>query len=345
LEYLGPGDSCFTLAVVHAFIPSTTNAWDFTLDALSRYYDRVITWVARRQSAAVPLSEPVQLLQPDFPPAVTETIGTYLESARLLGIRTAELHRVLASDAANKDFAPEPSTPHHRRAVFQSMRNLAVQNLRLLRQQANTLPPETQTLARRVAELEPAIIQSCQALCDQRLSAQRLRLHGDCRLGQVLWTGMDFVFIDFEGDTFVPISERRLKHSPMRDLATMLRSFHYAASVGLDQHVERGSIPPENMLRFQSWLRYWNLWVSVAFLKAYFQTVASARILPDNEEAVRVMLRAYLLDRTMIEVGRELRNGGRRLEIPLSGILFLLREPIPSVPAVKAVFMEPALVH
>jgi maltose alpha-D-glucosyltransferase/alpha-amylase len=156
---------------------------------------------------------------------------------------------------------------------------------------------------------------------------------------------MDFVFIDFEGDTFVPISERRLKHSPMRDLATMLRSFHYAASVGLDQHVERGSIPPENMLRFQSWLRYWNLWVSVAFLKAYFQTVASARILPDNEEAVRVMLRAYLLDRTMIEVGRELRNGGRRLEIPLSGILFLLREPIPSVPAVKAVFMEPALVH
>ena len=87
----------------------------------------------------------------------------------------------------------------------------------------------------------------------------------------------------------------------------MLRSsFHHAASVGLDQHVARGSIPPENMLRFQSWLRYWNLWVSVAYLKAYFRTIGGAGILPDDEEAVRVMLRRrILLDRTMNETWAE----------------------------------------
>jgi maltose alpha-D-glucosyltransferase/alpha-amylase len=345
LEYAGPADSHFTLAVVHAFIPSATNAWDFTLDALGRYYDRVITWVALGQSAAVPLSEPVQLLQPDFPPAVAEAIGTFLESARLLGVRTADLHRVLASNAVNIDFSPEPSTPHHRRAVFQSMRNLAAQNLRLLRRQAGTLPAQTQPLAQRVAELEPAIIESYRRLCDLRLSAQRLRLHGDCRLSQVLWTGKDFVFIDFEGDASVPISERRLKHSPIRDVATMLRSFHHAAAVGLDQHVQRGSIPPENMLHFQSWLRYWNLWVSVAYLKAYFQAMAGAGILPDNEEAVRVMLRAYVLDRTMNELGRELGEGGARLTIPLTGILFLLREQVPPSPAVKAPLTQPAPAH
>jgi maltose alpha-D-glucosyltransferase / alpha-amylase len=345
LEYIGPDGFHLTLAVVHAFIPSATNAWDFTLDALGRYYDRVITWVAQGQSAAVPLSEPVQLLHPDFPSNVTETIGTYLESARLLGVHTAELHRVLASDVVDKSFAPEPSTPHHRRAVFQSMRNLAVQNLRLLRRQSNTLRPETQPLAQKVAELESAIIQSYRALCDLRLPALRLRLHGDCRLGQVLWTGKDFIFIDFEGDSSAPISERRLKHSPMRDVATMLRSFHHAASVGLDQHAARGSIPPENMLRFQSWLRYWNLWVSVAYLKAYFQTIDGARILPDNEEAVRVMLRAHLLDRTMNELGRELRDGGGRLEIPLTAVLFLMREAVPEAPAVKTPLTQPELVH
>jgi maltose alpha-D-glucosyltransferase / alpha-amylase len=144
------------------------------------------------------------------------------------------------------------------------------------------------------------------------------------------------MFIDFEGDSSAPISERRLKHSPIRDVATMVRSFHHAAAIGLDQHVQRGSIPPENMLRFQSWLRYWNLWVSVAFLKAYFQAIASARILPDNEEAVRVMLRAHLLDRMMNELGGGLRDGGGRLDIPLSGIRYVLRESVPSVPAVKA---------
>jgi maltose alpha-D-glucosyltransferase / alpha-amylase len=345
LEYLGRADSRLTLAVVHTFIPSATNAWDFTLDALSRYYDRVITWVAQGQSAAVPLTEPVQLLQPDFPAEVAETIGTFLESARLLGVRTAELHQVLASDAVNKAFAPEPSTSHHRRAVFQSMRNLAVQTLRLLRRQLTTLPSEAQPLAQRVVELEPAMIQSCRALCDQRLSAKRIRLHGDCRLGQVLWTGKDFVFIDFEGDTSVPISERRLKHSPVRDLATMLRSFHYAAAVGLDQHVERGSIPPENMLQFQSWLRYWNLWVSVAYLKAYFQAIAGAQILPENEENVRMMLRAYLLDRTMNELGRQLRDGSAGLDVSLSGILFLMREAIPSGPAIKPPVAQLAPAH
>jgi maltose alpha-D-glucosyltransferase/alpha-amylase len=225
------------------------------------------------------------------------------------------------------------------------MRNLAAQNLRLLRQQSSTLPSETQPLAQRVVDLESVIIQSYRALCDQLDSAKRIRLHGDCRLGQVIWTGKDFVFIDFEGDTSVPISERRLKHSPVRDLATMLRSFHYAAAVGLDQHVERGSIPPENMLRFQSWLRYWNFWISVAFLKAYFQAIAGANILPDNEEAVRVMLRAHLLDRTLNDLGRQLRDGSAGLEISLAGILFLLREQAPDVPTVKAPVAQLAPAH
>jgi predicted trehalose synthase len=89
------------------------------------------------------------------------------------------------------------------------------------------------------------------------------------------------------------------------------------------------------MLRFQSWLRYWNLWVSVACLKACFQTIGGAGIVPDNEESVRVMLRAHVLDRTMNELGHALRNGGGRLEIPLTAMLFLLREPIPAGPAVK----------
>ena len=345
LDYQSSADSSTTLAVVHAFIPSATTAWDFTLDALGRYYDRVITWVAQGQSAVVSPPEPLQLLQPDFKPEVVETIGTFLESVRLLGVRTGELHRVLASDYDNKDFAPEISTPHRRRAVFQSMRNLATQNLRLLRVQSNAIPPQTQPLARRVAELEPVIVQHYRALCDLQVSALRIRLHGDFRLSQVLWTGKDFVFIDFEGESSIPISERRLQHSPLRDVAMMLRSFHYAAAKGLEQHVQRGSIPPENMLRFQSWLRYWNLWVGVAYLKAYFQTISSANILPQNEESMRIMLRAYLLDRAMNELGHQLREDGGHLEIPLTGILFFLREAIPQAAANQPIATEPALAH
>src|SRR5262249_3876830 len=152
-------------------------------------------------------------------------IGTYLESARLLGQRTAALHGTLASDDEDKAFSPEPFTPHYVRGLFQSMRNLATRNFRLLRQQLKTLPAEVTPLAERVLTLESEIINRYRPLFERRLSAKRIRIHGDYHLGQVLWTGKDFVILDFEGEPTVPLSERRIKHSPLRDVAGMIRSF------------------------------------------------------------------------------------------------------------------------
>ena len=79
-------------------------------------------------------------------------------------------------------------------------------------------------------------------------------------------------------------------------------------------------------------------------MKAYFETISGTKILPDNEDAVRVMLRAHVMDRTMNELGRALRGGGTRLEIPLTSVLFILREPVPAAPAVvKAPVAQPEI--
>jgi maltose alpha-D-glucosyltransferase/alpha-amylase len=323
LEYFGSAESRITLAVIHAFIPAARTAWEFTLDALDRYFHRVITWVEQKRCVLFPLTEPVRLLKQEMPAEVTEIIGTYLESARLLGARTAELHLALASVTANPDFAPEPDTLHHRRGLFQSMRNLATQNLRRVRNQLKTFSPELQPMAQRVADLEQALLRNYRALYEYRLSAKRVRIHGDCRLGQVLWTGKDFVFIDFEGQTGVSISERRLKRSPLRDVATMVRSFHYAAYAGLEQQVERGSIAPDRLHQFEQWVRCWNLWVTVEYLRAYLQTLGQSEILPANEEDLRLLLRAYLLNSMVSEIGRFLDDRSSKLKIALQGILFL----------------------
>jgi maltose alpha-D-glucosyltransferase/alpha-amylase len=335
LEYYRGAETHFTLALVQSFIPSAQNAWDFTLDELGRYYDRVITRGAN-EPAPPPMTEAPKLLQPDYPAQAAETIGTFLEPARLLGVRTAELHAALASDSVNKDFVPELSMPYHYRAVFQTMRNQAAHTLRLLRRMADSLPAETRALALRVAEMESALIEAYRALCGVRFAGRRFRIHGNCRLEQVLWTGKDFVFIGLEGDSAVPISERRLKHSPMRDVAAMVQSFYSAAAIGLELHVQRGSIPLENMPRFQSWLQYWHRWISVAFLKAYFHDLSASRILPDDEETVRLMLRAYFLDRAMNDLDRKIQQTGIRLEIPLSAILLLLSRQVPLPPSVTA---------
>jgi maltose alpha-D-glucosyltransferase/alpha-amylase len=297
-----------------------------TLDALGRYYDRVGALHAKGEQPPPACNDLLRRCGEDASPAVQELIGTYLVSARLLGERTASLHLTLASEAEDKAFAPEPFTPHYVRGLFQSMRNLAAQSLRLLRKQLKTLPVEAVPLAERVLTLESDIISRYRPLFERRISAKRIRIHGDYHLGQVLWTGKDFVILDFEGEPAVALSERRIKRSPLRDVAGMIRSFDYAAHEGLLQHIQRGSLPPENLATFEPWTRFWNHSVSVAFLRAYLQALGQSEVLPGAPDEIQVMLQAYLLNKAMYEIGYELNNRPAWVKIPLQGILHLLEE-------------------
>jgi maltose alpha-D-glucosyltransferase/alpha-amylase len=326
LEYSPTNGASITLALVNQFIPNAKRAWEYTLDALSRYYDRVTTWIDQDRPAPPATAGLLSLWHQQIPPDASNAIGTYLESARLLGTRTAEFHLALASEPENRDFAPESFTPHYQRALFQAMRGLAVENLRQVRQQMKILPAEILPLAQRVAELEPAIVECYQQFSQNRFSAKRIRIHADCHLGRVLWTGKDFVFINFEGDPSLALSERRIKRSPLRDVVRMVRSFHAAAHAGLHQHGERGSIPQDLQPKFEPWAWYWQLWVSVAFLQAYVQRTAGSGLLPVDNIVQQRMLRAYLLHQMVGELGNDLNGGGERLGIALSGILALTGE-------------------
>jgi maltose alpha-D-glucosyltransferase/alpha-amylase len=325
LEFAGPKDEPLSLAILNGFIANARDAWEYTLDALSRYYDRAVTLVAESQTPP-PLGEAAlpTLIRLELPLKVSEVVGTYLDSARVLGERTAALHLTLGSDTEDKNFAPEPFTPHYLRGVFQSMRNLATQNLRLLRKQLKTLPAAAAPLAQRVLDLEPEIINRYRALYERPITAGRIRCHGDFHLGQVLYTGKDFFIIDFEGEPAVPLSERRIKRSCLRDVAGMVRSFHYAAWAGLYQQLQRGSLEEENLPTFEPWARLWYLAVSSAYLRAYFKTMGNSDILPQSEEELLVMLSAYLLNKAVYEIGYELNNRPAWLPLPLQGILQLM---------------------
>ena len=324
IEYSGGNYTRFTLAVASGLVPSSQDGLAYTLDGLSRYYDRAITWVAQSREAPAPPPEPIKLLELQITPEMTESIGTYLESARLLGVRTAELHLALASAPEPAPLAPEPFTPHYQRGLFQTMRNLVARNFKLLRKQMKSLPPDLASLAQRAAELEAVILEVFRSVFEGRITAKCIRIHGHLHLGEALWTGKDFIFIDFEGDPMIPLSERHIKRSPLRDVAGMIRSFHYAAYSGLYQHVERGSIPHENLPKFETWVRLWKFWVSVAYFQAYCHRLGDSGLLPGDESELRSMLRAYLLHEMMRELGWELAKPSARLRIPLEGIATLL---------------------
>jgi maltose alpha-D-glucosyltransferase/alpha-amylase len=204
-----------------------------------------------------------------------------------------------------------------------------VQNLRQLRKRIKSLPADLAPVAQRVLELEPAILQHYRQLVEQRFAAGRSRIHGDCHLGQVLWTGRDFAFLDFEGNAAMPVSERRIKRSPLQDVARMLRSFHHAAYAGFHQQAELGFIPRENLPKFEPWVRHWNLAVSRAYLQAYCEKMRQSNLLPDAEDKLRVLLLAYLLNEVMDELGRELRRRSDNVRAPLQAILLLMEQSLP----------------
>jgi maltose alpha-D-glucosyltransferase/alpha-amylase len=256
----------------------------------------------------------------DLPAEAHERIGPYLEEARLLGLRTAELHTTLASaEQEDPEFVPEPFTDFYRRGLYQSMLGTANLTIPLLRTHLKGLSDPVRLLAKEVLDVESQLRKRLLAIRDHKLKGARIRCHGDYHLGQVLYTGKDFIIIDFEGEPARPLNVRKLKDSPLRDVAGMLRSFHYAAqasSVGLVAGVR-----PEDAALLAPWSRFWQTWVSVSFLKAYLSVQEIAMILPPSMEDIQLLLDGYILQKALYELGYELNNRPDWIQIPLEGIL------------------------
>jgi maltose alpha-D-glucosyltransferase/alpha-amylase len=318
-----------TAAIVQAFVPNEGDAWSYTQDALGDYLERA----AATAAATVPPPDggatATALLaraRGDVPQEVRETVGAYLDTAELLGIRTGELHGELASDPANPAFAPEPFSPLDQRSLYQTVRSTMRQNLRLLSRRLGTLPEPAMDAARAVLGVEAAADARLHLLLGRKLRTVRIRCHGDYHLGQILSTGRDFVMIDFEGEPGRPLSERRLKRVPLTDVAGMLRSFDYAASGKLLQADGAGSIRPEDVPSLEAWVRHWYLWVSAAFLHGYETATRAREFVPPDPEQAAILLDALLLHKAFYELNYELNNRPDWVSIPIRGILSLLND-------------------
>jgi maltose alpha-D-glucosyltransferase/alpha-amylase len=322
LEYYQPNTRPISLAILQGFVPNEGDAWQYTQNSLESYFQYVL---AQPAMAKPPLYKQHLLSLPSEIPAVAkEAIGSYLVSVQLLGQRTAELHIALASVLDDLDFAAEPFSFVYQTSLYQSMRGQTVRTLQLLREKIPNLPEEVKETARKVCELENPIIQRYRLVQHQNITAVRTRYHGDYHLGQVLYTGKDFVIIDFEGEPSRPSSERRLKRSPLLDVAGMIRSFSYAAYSGLLRQVSLAPRPEDELEVLQNWAQYWYTWVSATFLTAYLNGVKEANLLPQEPAQLKILLNAFLLEKAVYEVGYELNNRPNWIHVPLQGVLQLM---------------------
>jgi len=321
IEYKPESGPPRTLAILQGFVPNEGDTWEYTLDALGGYFERVLTRPQEERELAPPPSRPLAFLEEETPELAEQMIGGYLEFARLLGQRTAEMHVALASRSDDPDFAPEAINAMYRRSLYQATRTRADQVLDLLRKRVGKLPEETRPLARTVLGLKTDIDRRLRAVVEQKISGQRIRCHGDYHLGQVLFTGKDFVIMDFEGEPARPISERRLKRSPLRDVGGMIRSFHYAAVMAL----VRGGTRPEDKPVLEPWAQYWYIWVVVEFLRAYLAVASEAGLVPKDWDHFTALLDLCVLDKALYELAYELNNRPAWVETPLRGISSILQ--------------------
>jgi len=321
LEYARSGEEPMTLAMLQAYVTNEGDAWEYTLDVAGRSYDAARTRADLRLPEMTVTTAALLAAAAGEPgPLAEEVAGAYLEQARLLGDRTADLHLALAASAAPA-FAPEPFSLHYQRALYQSMRSLTTRTFQSLRKAAPRLPDTLRAQAEAVLAMEEALLSRFRRMTEAKIEAARIRIHGDLHLGQALYTGKDFLFIDFEGEPVRPISERRMKRSPLRDVAGMLRSFQYAAYAILFNRANDAPQDTEEGVIMRRWADCWSFWAGAAYLGGYLRHAAGAPFLPAAPADLETLLDVFILEKLVYEIGYEMNNRPAWLAIPLSGVL------------------------
>ena len=310
IEYQRDDGTSATLAMLQGLVANEGDGWAWTLEELERYFEASALATLPSENEGKSASE-----------LIKEYAGIYLDAAATLGRRTAEMHVALASSQI-EDFRPEILESDELVSLGHDLADHALRTMSLLKTNLSRLPDDAVELGGLVISRRREIATRFQNVSTVRSRLQRTRVHGDYHLGQVLRVRADFVILDFEGEPARSLSERRKKQLPIKDIAGMLRSFHYAAFSALARHVARR---PEDHQKMEPWANLWTRGVSAEFLRAYRETAAGSAVIPRDEHDFRLILDAYVLDKALYELGYELNNRPEWVRIPLTGILSLLQ--------------------
>lgn len=308
------------VGILQEFVHNQGDAWSFTLDELTRFYEKAL---ARMEQIKLPKKTSLFDLDPKtLNGGLKEVLGeTYMGLASLLGKRTAQMHSALAARTDSKDFVPENFSRLYQRSVYQSMTGYLKKTVMTASARLKTLPGEAQEEMKYLVENKGRIMKIYSEILNARFQARKIRIHGDYHLGQVLFTGKDFLIIDFEGEPARTLGERRIKRSCLRDVAGMLRSFHYGAygAILLGRNYEAG-----NARNLQDWGEFWYSYMGKIFLDSYLKNVKNASLLSGDSKQVETLLRIFLTEKCLYEINYELNNRPGWIFIPLKGIKSIL---------------------
>jgi maltose alpha-D-glucosyltransferase/alpha-amylase len=311
-EYHAQDGEPTTLAVVQGFVPNQGDGWSYVLDRLAMYLED-------------------QLISPYIPDNGDEAAeqegpdeaeyAFFLSLMRTLGYRTGELHKAFATPTGDPAFAAEPVSEEEFRGWTEAILEEGRRTMRLLQRRRDGLAEEARAEAEELLERRKEVGKRVREIAKMKIEAFKTRHHGDYHLGQVLVSNNDFQIIDFEGEPARPLEERRKKHSPLRDVAGMVRSFNYAAHAAL-QNVSAERM--DNYDEMRGWAADWERRVREAFLEGYEGGIAGCPSYPEDRGQAGALIELFTLEKALYEIRYELDNRPDWVSIPVRGILGLL---------------------
>jgi maltose alpha-D-glucosyltransferase / alpha-amylase len=314
IDYKNPAFDNTSIALLVDMLPNVESAWEMTQSAIERFFDKVLSEKEISGKAT-------NMADIDLEP----TIGHfYLEMTELMGKRTARMHQVLASIKEVKGFEPEPFSLLYQKSLYQSLRTFVKRTFSAVIPHMAKLDQEAREMLQGIMDDQDKYFSFFQKILESgKIQTWKTRIHGNYKLDKLLFTGKDFILTDFEGEVEYPLSVRKLKHCPLKDVAYMLGSLHYAVNIG---YFRRKEFVPVNGNYLRPLKDQWFDKVSEVFLKGYFEEAANHGLLPPEREQIEDVLNLFVFEKAIREIHNFIVNEPESILIPMKTLLNLKKK-------------------
>jgi len=316
IEWKFPNDT-IALGMLQLLKENHGDAYSFMLTRIDNYIEKILA--APDKDAFLRLPKSGSLTTPssfeELPEELQILLGaTACEQVRAIGVRTGQMHLALASGKGIKDFAPEEFSLHYQRSLFSSMQSLVRETFQNKKEKLQDLPEYVRKDLEEILTKKEDVLAAFKRIYAKKLDVIKIRIHGNYHLGQVLLTGKDIAITDFGGDPERSFSDRRLKRSPLRDVAAMMRSLRYVANEGF---MKTSQVPKEDIPRLLPFADLWAYNMRGIFLRAYLETVQGSAFIPKDKQELQMMLETYMLERIIHDLKYELNHRPDWLGVPV----------------------------
>ncbi|MBI1184381.1 trehalose synthase [bacterium] len=314
-----------TLGLMQGKIENRGDAWNYMLGAVQQYFEYL-----EQNNIAVSKLDSVKLYQPVKRKKLSELMvncmgENTIKNVQKLALRTAEMHIALFKEKYTRRFVPKAFNTDYKAWLLNRLIYQFDRRYQLIEDNLHKLSGNSLDYAREFLSLKQHIKDKILNFHSSQLYSMRIRIHGDYHLGQVIMDDNDFYILDFEGEPESTIRDRKVKQPPIKDVAGMFRSFHYAIYATIFSAESQLKLPEE--ILFEAGEKYYAALVGL-FLEKYLETAFEHGLDIGYHHEIDFLLRYHILEKGIYELGYEMNSRPDWLIIPLKGVLQIIKDDL-----------------